>query len=64
MRKLETVQLLESSHLDRRFHLGIVLIAAATLKLYTIDFEAQTESTATLLFLIFPEAEFLGGIIW
>jgi hypothetical protein len=45
-----------------RSFLGLVLIAAGSLKLYEIAFDAQDESTSTLLLMVFSEAELLGGI--
>lgn len=42
--------------------LGLVLIVAGALKLYELAFEAQDESTLTLLLMVLAEAELLGGI--
>jgi hypothetical protein len=42
--------------------LGLVLLAAGTLKLYEVAFEAHDDSTSPLSLMVFSEAELLGGI--
>ncbi|MHC5538702.1 carboxypeptidase-like regulatory domain-containing protein [Singulisphaera rosea] len=42
--------------------LGLVFIAAGTLKGYQLAFETNDESTSTLLLLVFSDAEILGGL--
>lgn len=45
-----------------RLSLGSVLIVAGALKLYDLAFEAQDESSPTLLLMVFAEFEYLGGL--
>ncbi len=45
-----------------RLLLGSVLVAAGAIKLYELGFEAQDQSTPTLLLMVFAEFEFLGGL--
>jgi hypothetical protein len=45
-----------------RLLLGSVLVAAGAIKLYELGFEAQDQSTQTLLLMVFAEFEFLSGL--
>jgi uncharacterized membrane protein YphA (DoxX/SURF4 family) len=45
-----------------RLVLGLVLAVAGAMKLYELGFEAQDESTPTLLLMVFAAFEFLGGL--